>query len=106
MTTNMLQKVTMSSSSLRYKLSSVAMKFALYSLIVVLYSSFADFALAGTYLLGDRVVGSRFLEAFSFQAIGDPTYGTVFVFRCEPALFLYLTCFTYRIGTMSMRALR
>ncbi|KIM85960.1 glycoside hydrolase family 16 protein [Piloderma croceum F 1598] len=53
------------------------MKFAVCSLAVVLYSSFADLALAGTYLLGDNVVGSRFLDAFSFQAIGDPTYGTV-----------------------------
>jgi hypothetical protein len=65
------------------------MKFAVCSLAVVLYSSFADLALAGSYLLGDSVVGSRFLDTFSFQAIGDPTYGTVFVFRCVPACFCH-----------------
>lgn len=57
------------------------MKFTLCSVAVVLFSSFADSAQAGSYSLKDSVVGSQFLKAFSFQAIGDPTYGTVFVIR-------------------------
>ena len=104
MTANILHKVTMSSSWLQYYPNSVAMKFSVCLLVVVLFSLFVDLALTGNSL-GDSVIGSRFLNTFNFQAIGDPTYGTVFVFCCVPALFLSLMCFNSRTGTMSMRAL-
>jgi len=42
---------------------------------------FVGQAVAGSYALSDSIVGPHFFDAFSFQAIEDPTYGTVSVFR-------------------------
>lgn len=36
-------------------------------------------ALGGTYSRTDSVSGSGFLDAFSYEAIPDPTHGRVFV---------------------------
>ncbi|KIM77861.1 glycoside hydrolase family 16 protein [Piloderma croceum F 1598] len=44
---------------------------------IVLCLLFVNQAMAGSYALSDSIVGPHFFDAFSFQAIEDPTYGTV-----------------------------
>jgi hypothetical protein len=47
---------------------------------IILCLLFVDQAMASSYALSDSIVGPHFFDAFSFQAIEDPTYGTVSVF--------------------------
>jgi hypothetical protein len=77
---------TKSDASLFHALLCTFVAMRLFVCSVAAFLWFADSALAGSYSLSDSVVGSQFYDAFSFQAIADPTEGTVFVLRCPLAM--------------------